>query len=79
METNLEPIEQKIRESAYLKWEAAGYPENRADEFWFAAENELLSVLYIPIPEDIEMPDLENKEAISNGRIKLFFNVNVNK
>jgi hypothetical protein len=32
---------QKISELAYLKWEAAGYPDNRHEEFWLAAEKEL--------------------------------------
>jgi len=35
--------EDQIRERAYLKWEAAGYPEGDGVEFWLSAEQELLS------------------------------------
>lgn len=31
----------KIREAAYLKWEAAGCPNGDGVEFWLAAEAEL--------------------------------------
>jgi hypothetical protein len=31
-----------IRELAYLKWEAAGWPSGDGVEFWLAAEAELL-------------------------------------
>ena len=31
-------IEQRIREHAYQLWEAAGCPEDRAEEFWLRAQ-----------------------------------------
>ena len=34
--------EHLIRDLAYRLWEAAGRPEGRADEFWFAAQQEFL-------------------------------------
>ena len=34
---------EKIRELAYIKWEAAGCPCGDGVEFWLAAEAELLS------------------------------------
>jgi hypothetical protein len=48
-ETNNEPtlvvsfegIRQQIRELAYGKWEEAGCPEGRDEEFWVSAEREL--------------------------------------
>ena len=33
--------EDKVREKAYLKWEAAGYPVSDGVEFWLAAEEEI--------------------------------------
>lgn len=35
------PSEEAIRTSAYHHWLAAGRPEGRAEEFWFAAESSL--------------------------------------
>jgi len=34
------PLEEYIRTRAYYLWLEAGYPEGRADEFWFAAAEE---------------------------------------
>lgn len=34
-------MEGKIRELAYLKWEAAGCPQTDGVEFWLQAEEEL--------------------------------------
>ena len=31
-------IEQRIREHAFQLWEAAGCPDNRAEEFWLRAQ-----------------------------------------
>lgn len=36
---------ERIRETAYLKWEAAGCPCDDGVEFWLAAEAELLGDL----------------------------------
>lgn len=33
--------EQKIRDRAFQLWDAAGQPEGREQEFWYAAELEL--------------------------------------
>lgn len=37
--------EDALRERAYLKWEAAGYPEGDGANFWLEAEAELLAEL----------------------------------
>jgi hypothetical protein len=34
-------LEELIRKRAYELWELAGRPDNRSDEFWFAAEAEI--------------------------------------
>jgi Protein of unknown function (DUF2934) len=39
-----------IREAAYQKWEAAGYPESNGIEFWLAAEREYLAAHAMPDP-----------------------------
>jgi hypothetical protein len=36
-----EPLEDRIRCRAYLLAENAGFPEGRADEFWYRAEQEV--------------------------------------
>jgi hypothetical protein len=36
-----EPTEQEIKARAYQIWERRGRPENREDEFWQLAEQEL--------------------------------------
>ncbi|MBE7733159.1 DUF2934 domain-containing protein [Devosia faecipullorum] len=33
--------EQKVRDRAFQLWDAAGQPEGREQEFWYAAEQEL--------------------------------------
>ena len=35
------PSEREIKARAYQLWERAGRPENREDEFWHAAQQEL--------------------------------------
>lgn len=37
-----EELQRRIREVAYLMWEAAGWQHGRALEFWLAAEREVL-------------------------------------
>ena len=37
------PTEQEISARAYRLWEAAGMPKGKDDEFWHAAEQELLN------------------------------------
>ncbi len=39
-----------IRESAYYKWQAAGYPAGDGSEFWLAAEREFLDAHAMPDP-----------------------------
>jgi hypothetical protein len=39
----LEEYEQKIREKAYLLWEADGCPESDGVSYWLQAEQDLLS------------------------------------
>lgn len=40
----------QIAQSAYFKWEAAGKPEGRAEEFWLEAENEAFrKMLFEPL------------------------------
>jgi hypothetical protein len=34
-------LEQRIRHRAREKWELAGYPEGRSEEFWLEAEKEI--------------------------------------
>jgi hypothetical protein len=34
----MDDLEARIREHAFLLWEAAGCPEDRAEEFWIRAE-----------------------------------------
>jgi len=36
-----EPLEDRIRCRAYLLAENAGFPEGRADEFWYRAEQDV--------------------------------------
>ena len=35
--------ERRVRERAYQLWEAAGYPQDRSDEFWYYARQEIES------------------------------------
>ena len=37
--------EERIRTLAYQLWEDAGCPDNRSDEFWLQAEDEILGVI----------------------------------
>lgn len=38
-------LQQRIREAAYNKWEAGGWPHGRALDHWLAAERELLATI----------------------------------
>lgn len=40
---DFEQARQQIRELAYQKWENAGCPEGRAEEFWLEAEREIFT------------------------------------
>ncbi|WP_074987356.1 DUF2934 domain-containing protein [Paraburkholderia tropica] len=35
----------RVRERAYQLWQAAGSPENCADDFWYEAEKQLRAVV----------------------------------
>ena len=43
-----------IRARAHALWEAAGKPQGRHEEFWLAAESELLND---PIAHELKLPD----------------------
>lgn len=54
-------IEETVRRRAYQLWEDAGRPEGRSDEFWLAAEVEILgkvdnSIAFDPFEPPIEEP-----------------------
>ena len=34
----MKPREERIREEAFMLWNADGRPEGKADEYWFRAE-----------------------------------------
>ncbi|MFP3707992.1 DUF2934 domain-containing protein [Paraburkholderia sp. SIMBA_009] len=38
-------ITDRVRERAYQLWQAAGSPENCADDFWYEAEKQLRAVV----------------------------------
>ncbi len=40
----MDDLEQRIRERAFLLWEEAGCPEDRAEEFWLRARDAELGV-----------------------------------
>ncbi|KKB07450.1 DUF2934 domain-containing protein [Devosia chinhatensis] len=44
--------EQKIRDRAFQLWDAAGQPEGREEEFWYAAELELAEQGEADVSED---------------------------
>jgi len=57
----LSDIEETVRRRAYQLWEDAGRPEGRSDEFWLAAEVEILgkvdnSIAFDPFEPPIEEP-----------------------
>jgi hypothetical protein len=54
-------LEKTIRRRAYTLWEEAGRPEGRSDEFWLAAEMDILgkidnSVRFDPFEPPIDEP-----------------------
>jgi len=53
--------EERIRRRAYRLWEEAGQPDGRSNEFWLAAEKEILggvdnSIAFDPFEPPIEEP-----------------------
>ena len=53
--------DEKVRRRAYQLWEDAGRPDGRSDEFWLAAEIEILgrvdnSIAFDPFEPPIEEP-----------------------
>ena len=47
-EDELEMAQQTVREMAYLKWQAAGCPEDQSLKFWLEAELEWVEYRYVP-------------------------------
>jgi hypothetical protein len=48
---------QMVREMSYYKWLAAGSPEGREQEFWFAAEKEIGEMFARPQPKPLLQPE----------------------
>ena len=48
-------LEHRIRERAYAIWHAHGQIDGKADEYWFAAEREVLSSLSTRAPAADQM------------------------
>ena len=44
----LKSAKQAVREMAYLKWQAAGCPDNQSLRFWLEAELEWVEYRYVP-------------------------------
>jgi hypothetical protein len=53
-----EELQRRIREVAYLMWEAAGAQHGRALEFWLAAEREVLRRFASEQPYEVDAPPL---------------------
>ena len=51
--------EEEIRRRAYQLWEEAGRPDGRSDEFWLAAEVEILGKTDDSIPFDPFEPPID--------------------
>jgi Protein of unknown function (DUF2934) len=54
-------LEETVRRRAYTLWEEAGRPEGRSDEFWLAAEMDILgkidnSIRFDPFEPPIDVP-----------------------
>ncbi len=47
----MDDVENRIREHAFLLWQAAGCPEDRATEFWFRAREVELGLSQPTEPE----------------------------
>ena len=47
-EDELSAAKQEVREMAYLKWQAAGCPENESLRFWHEAERAWVEYRYVP-------------------------------
>ena len=51
--------EEKVRRRAYQLWEDAGRPDGRSDEFWLAAEMDILGKVDNSIAFDPFEPPIE--------------------
>ena len=58
--------EQKVRDRAFQLWDAAGQPEGREQEFWYAAEQELAERGQADISRDNAEMD---KPSLMPGRL----------
>jgi hypothetical protein len=57
----MKDLEETVRRRAYMLWEEAGRPEGRSDEFWLAAEMDILgkidnSIRFDPLDPPIDEP-----------------------
>lgn len=43
-------VTEEVRKHAYYKWEDAGCPNGRSEEFWAEAEQEIYAVLGLYLP-----------------------------
>ena len=57
--------EEQIRRLAYRLWEEAGRPEGRSDEFWLAAETDILGRADASIPFDRFDPPIEEPPEVA--------------
>ena len=57
--------EEQIRRLAYRLWEEAGRPEGRSDEFWLAAETDILGRPDASIPFDRVEPPIEEPPEVA--------------
>ena len=52
---NMDLVVDEVRKHAYYKWEKAGMPHGRSEEFWLKAEKEIYDAigLYLPcVPKE---------------------------
>ena len=57
--------QEEIRRLAYRLWEEAGRPEGRSDEFWLAAEIEILGGTDDSIPFDPFEPPIDEPPEVA--------------
>ena len=57
--------EEEIRRRAYHLWEEAGWPEGRSEEFWLAAEMEILGRIADSMPHDPFEPPIDEPPEVA--------------
>jgi hypothetical protein len=62
-------IEERIRELAHRLWEQAGQPHGRSEEFWYAAEQEIVGGVPLGEAEPLveEPPELAAQHGVATG------------